>query len=342
MKPAMSPAEPRRRQLLRTSLALVGLGLLAGCSALPRQVMEPLPLPHIGWLSAGAAEANAASLTSFRRGLADLGYVEGQTIAIDGRWSDGRSERLPILAAELMRLPVAIIVAGGTAAIRAAREATSVVPIVMTLASDPVAAGFAESLAKPGGNITGITSIAAELAGKRLELLKATLPLLARLALLSPADSPDGSLQVQDVERVAPAFGIQVQGFEVHTAEDLERSVRAAAAGRAEALYVAGGGLFSTVRGEIAALAARYRLPATYPDRRWVAVGGLMAYAPDPDADFRRAAAYVDKILKGARPADLPIERPTKLDFAINVKAAQGLGLTIPPSVLQQATEVIP
>jgi putative ABC transport system substrate-binding protein len=281
-------------------------------------------------------------LTSFRLGLGDLGYVEGQTIAIDGRWSDGKNERLPALASELVRLSVAIIVAGGAAAIRAAKEATSVTPIVMTLAPDPVAAGFAESLAKPGGSLTGITSIAAELAGKRLELLKALVPPMTQLAALWPADSPAGSLEVHDVERMAPAFGLQVQYLEVHATDDLEGVVRVAAEGHADALYVAGGGFFSTVRGEITALAARHRLPATYPDRRWVATGGLMAYAPDPDADFRRAATYVDKILKGARPADLPIERPTKLDFAINTKAAQGLGLTIPPSLLQQATEVIP
>jgi putative ABC transport system substrate-binding protein len=280
-------------------------------------------------------------LTSFRRGLEALGYVEGRTIAIDGRWSDGRNERLLTLAAELVRLPVAIIVAGGTAAIRAAKEATSVVPIVMTLAPDPVAAGFAASLARPGGNLTGITSISAELAGKRLELLKATLPHITRVAALSPADSPAGSLEVHDIERLAPAFGIRIQPLEVSSASDLEPAIQAAEAGRADALYVAGGGLFSTVRGEIATLAARYGLPATYPDRRWVVAGGLMAYAPDPDADFRRAATYVDKILKGGKPADLPIERPTKLVFAINVKAAQGLGLTIPQSVLQQATEMI-
>ena len=330
-----------RRRFLHNGLTLAGISLVVGCGMSSQQLPEPPRIPRIGWLSAGAAEANASSLASFRQGLEELGYVEGQTVTIDGRWSDGRNERLKPLASELVRLPVAVIVAGGAVAIRAAQESTDTVPIVMTLAPDPVAAGFAESLARPGKNITGITTIASELAGKRLELLRTTLPGMTRLATLTPDGSESASLNMQALERLTPAFGIQLHHLEVHGPSELGEAMQAAQTRNADALYVSGGGLFSTVRGEVVSLAAMHRLPATYPDRRWVAEGGLMAYAPDPDADFRRAASYVDKILKGGKPGDLPIERPSKLDLAINLRAAQGLGLTIPAPVLQQATEMI-
>lgn len=329
-----------RRRFLQGSLALVGLGVFTGCGTPPRFTHEPAVIPRIGWLSAGVS-TNAGRLIAFRQGLGELGYVEGQTIAIEERWADGKTERLPELAAELARLQVAVIIAGGTVAIRAAQEATHTIPIIMALSSDPVGEGLVQSLAKPGGNITGVTSITSELAGKRLELLKATLTQASPVAFISDPASSDSATQFREMEGPARALAIELLPVEVRSLSDLEGAFRTAKARRAVALYVAGGGLFSTFRPRIVDLATQHQLPAMYTELSYIGDGGLMAYAPDGDADFRRAATYVDKILKGARPADLPIERPTKIDFVINLKAARSIGLSIPQSVLQQATEVI-
>ena len=302
---------------------------------------------RIGRLSAGRPlpESNTYE-EAFRQGLHELGYVEGQNLVLEYRYAEGSAEQLPDLAAELVRLPVDVLVVGGTAAIRAAQHATRTIPIVMSGSYDPVQEGFVASLARPEGNITGLSFLQAELPGKRLELLKEAVPQSTRIAVLwNPVGPGYASRQslLQNLTAAARALGLQLHVVEVRHADELETTFAALPQARADALLVMEDALvFSTRLGRrLTDLAATGRLPAMYSWREHVDAGGLMAYGPSLQETYRRAATYVDKILKGAKPADLPVEQPTKFELIINLKTAKALGITIPPPLLLLADEVI-
>jgi putative ABC transport system substrate-binding protein len=281
-------------------------------------------------------------IEGFLQGLREHGYVEGKNIVIEYRFSEDRNDRLPDLAAELVNLKVAIIVASGSPASLAAKQATTTIPIVMgSLAANPVETGFIASLARPGGNITGMTEMAAQLSGKRLELIKATVPGLSRVAVFWNPPNPAYGPALRELEAAAPTLGLKLQRLEVRVPGDLEGAFEAAARQRVGALIAPSDPLVSNRPRMIADLALKYRLPTMMVNKEFVEAGGLLSYGPDLTDSYRRAAAYVDKILKGANPADLPMEQPTKFDLFVNLKTAQALGLTIPQSVLQQATQVI-
>jgi putative ABC transport system substrate-binding protein len=297
-------------------------------------------MPHVGVLRAGSPPD--PSIEAFRAALRDLGYVEGQTIVVTQRWAEGRHERLPELAAELVRLRVDVILATQTPVALAAKQATRIIPIVMTSA-DPVGSGLVDSLARPGGNITGLTFVLPEVDGKRLQLLKELAPNVARVAiLLTAAGNPAASLRSQESRLAAESLGLSLQAVEVAPPFDFEGAFAAIRRERADALLVTA--LLVTDekdRKAIVELAAKHRLPTLYDRKEAVDAGGLMAYGPSPTDAYRRAAIYVDKILKGAKPADLPVEQPTTFELAINLKTARSLGLTIPPTLLQRADHVI-
>ncbi len=279
---------------------------------------------------------------AFRQGLRELGYVEGKNIVIEWRSAEGRADRLPALAAELVRLKVDVIVTGGPLPTRAAKEATSTIPIIMSQDPDPVGNGFVASLARPGGNITGLSTLAPELSGKRLELLKEVVPRLSRVAVLGNSTVPGTAQALKETELVAGAFGVKLQFLDVLGPKDIATAFRAASKGRAQAvLMMVAGVVFSAHRTEILQLALKSRLPVIYTERESVEVGGLMTYGVSLTDLSRRAATYVDKILKGRTPADLPVEQPMKFEFIVNLKAAKAIGLTIPPNVLVQADRVI-
>ena len=330
-----------RRRFLQGSLALAGLGLLGGCGVRPPWVQPAARVPRIGFLGATTESAEEARVEAFRRGLRELGYAEGETIAIEWRWAEGQFDRLPVLAAELVNLDVALIVAGGATSTSAAQGVTAAVPIVMAQVVDPVGSGFVASLARPGGNITGLSNNAPEISGKRLQLLKEVVPHLARLAVLDNASTPGNAQALRQTELAARASGVQLYYRNVRRPEEIEGAFREAVEARADALLALGSPLFILERRRMVDLAAQYRLPATYQSVEHVRVGGLMTYSVSIDDLYRRTATYVDKILKGAKPADLPVEQPTNFDFVINLNAARAIGLTIPQAVLQQATEVI-
>jgi ABC-type uncharacterized transport system substrate-binding protein len=299
---------------------------------------------RIGRLAPGSPGGNPF-IEVFRQALRELGYVEGQNLVIEYRWAEGQLERLPALAAELVRLPVDVLVpSGGSTAIRAAQQATRTIPIVMIGGSDPVAQGFVASLARPGGNITGLSLLSPELVGKRLEILKEAAPQSTRIAVLAnPGASPTlGPTTISNLTVATQALGWQLQVVEVRRAEELDDAFAAMNRAGADALYVGGDSLLlDGLRGRIADLAAQYRLPAMYAWRTNVEAGGLMSYGVSLAERHRRAATYVDKILKGAKPADLPVEQPTQFELVINLKAAKALGLTIPSTLLFRADEVI-
>ena len=298
---------------------------------------------RIGRLSTGSPLHEFKPIVeAFRQWLRDLGYVEGQNLVLEDRYAEGSRERLRDLAAELVRLQVDVIVAGGGAAIRAAQHATRTLPIVMAGTSDAVSQGFIASLARPGGNITGLSDLSAELPGKRLEILKETLPQSVRIAVLANPVSIYYELWMNNLSVAARALGLQLHIVELHRADELDSAFAAMTREGAEALIVLPDStLINNVGGQIADLAATHRLPTMYAWRQVVAAGGLMSYGPSPLDTSRRAATYVDKILKGANPAELPVEQPTKFELVINLKTAQALGLTIPPTILFQADEVI-
>jgi ABC-type uncharacterized transport system substrate-binding protein len=275
------------------------------------------------------------------RGLRDLGYIEGKNIAIEWQSADGQFDGLPRLAAELVRLKVAVIVTGGPQATRAAKEATSTIPIVMANVGDPVGDGLVASLARPGENITGLSALAPELSGKRLEILTEVVPKLSRVAVLGTATNPGIAQQLRELEPAAKALKVQLQYLDVLAPKDIETAFRAASKGRADVVITLGGGILVSQRAQIVALAAKNRLPAIYHQGRFVEDGGLMYYGVNVLGLDRRAATYVDKILKGAKPADLPVEQPVKFEFIINLKAAKQIELTIPPNVLARADRVI-
>jgi putative ABC transport system substrate-binding protein len=299
-------------------------------------------LPRIGLLIGSSASSNAARIEAFQQGLRQHGYVEGQNVYVEYRYSRGKADEYPKLAAELVSLKVDLIVAGGGSSLaRAVKETTKTIPIVMTGGSDPVGGGLVASLARPGGNITGLTAIAAELAGKRLELLKETLPRFTRVGVLwNPTDQ--GSAQgLKEIEIAAPTLGLEVQSLQVRSPSNFESVFKAAIAGQSRALQVLGSGLINSHRNRIIEFATKNRLPTMFADAADIEAGGFMSYGPNAPDLYRRAATYVDKILKGAKPADLPVEQPTKFEFIINLKAAKQIGLTIPPNVLVRADRVI-
>ena len=313
--------------------------LLALCAIAEAQ--QPAKDPRIGYLSAASASFQSFRVEAFVQGLRDLGYVEGKNIVIEYRYAEGKHDRLPALAAELVRLNVDVIVAGGNTVIPPVKEATNTIPIVMTQASDPVASGFVVSLARPGGNITGLSSVGTELSGKRLELLKETVPRLSRLAVLGTSTSPNNAQDLREVELAAGARAVKLQYVDVRNPKDIEAAFRAASKGRADAVLFLGGPMLAAQGPLCADLAIKNRLPAIYWRSEIVEAGGLMSYGVSQTALDRRAAVYVDKLLKGAKPADLPIEQPTKFEFLINLNAAKQIGLTIPPNVLARADKVI-
>ena len=305
---------------------------------------QPAKIPRIGYLSALDTSGESARSEAIHVALRELGYIEGQNIATEYRYAEGKLDRLPALAAELVRLKVDIIVvAGGITGIRAAMNATKTIPIVMLgLSADPVEAGLVESLAHPGGSVTGLTLLSRELGGKRLELLKEADPKVIRVAALyEPANSPSVR-EVKDVLPVAArALGLTVRPWEVRDANGFEKVFAVLSKERAAALYLTSSALMNANQKRIVGFALKSRLPSMYPYREAVDAGGLMYYGADLADSYRRAATYVDKILKGARPADLPVEQPTKFEFVINLKAAKQIGLTIPPNVLVRADRVI-
>jgi putative ABC transport system substrate-binding protein len=300
---------------------------------------QPTKVPRIGYLSArGAVSLPRSYSEGFRQGLRDLGYIEGKNILIEFRYAEGKLDRFPSLVAELVQLKVDVLVSTETAAIRAAKQATKTTPIVFVTSQDPVAAGYVDSLARSGGNLTGLTRLTRELSGKRLELLKEVVPGISRIGLLGEVDASG----FKDYEAPAGALKIQLQSLEVRGPNpDFEGAFQATAKARAGALITIHNFLIGRYRKRIADLAMKHRLPSMYEDSRYVEEGGLVSYAANELEVSRRAAVYVDKILKGAKPAELPVEQPTKFQFIINLKAAKQIGLTIPPHVLALADKVI-
>ena len=323
---------------------IIGLTLSALLLALSSfaEAQQPTKVPVIGRLGASSPSAEAARVEAFRQGLRELGYIEGKSILIEWRFAEGKSDRLSALADELVRLNVAVIVTGGGNATQAAKRATSTIPIVMAQSGDPVADGFAASLARRGANITGLSRLSPELSGKQLELLKEIVPKLSRVAVFGTSTDRSSSQSLREVERAAPSLGVKLQYLDVLDRKDYEIAFAAASKERADAILVRVWGPVITPHAkEFAELAVKNRLPAIYPDRRHIEAGGLITYGvSEPDLD-RRAAKYVDKILKGAKPADLPVQQPTKFQLVINLKTAKQIGLVIPPNVLARADKVI-
>jgi putative ABC transport system substrate-binding protein len=310
-------------------------------TAPPTQAQQPTKIPRIGFLIGNFPSTISARLEAFRQGLRELGYVEGKNIVIEYRYADGKLDRLPALAAELVRLKVELIVTAGPASTRPAKEATATIPIVMAFDFDPVGNGFIASLARPGGNITGLSTLSPEISGKQLELLKEIVPRLSRVAVLGEFNNPGNAQTLQEMELAAGALAVQLQSVDVRGPKDIETAFQAASKGRAGAVLVLGGPVATSQRAQIAELAAKSRLPAIYPQSDYMDAGGLMFYGVSITDLFRRAATYVDKILKGAKPADLPVEQPKTFEFIVNLKAAKQIGLTIPPNVLVRADRVI-
>ena len=296
---------------------------------------------RIGYLGSDPASFSGIEMKAFRERLRALGYIEGQSMTIEPRYWEGKVERLPDLVAELVRLSCDVIITTGSEAAQAAKNGTKAIPVVMAFSGDAVRLGIVADLARPGGNITGLTSINAELSGKRVELLKEVFPGLSRLALFWSPGNPNTKHVLTETESAARSFRVATQLVEVRRPDEFERAFQTATKNGAEAFMVGGGGFLSAHRSRIVKQAVKSRLPGIYPQINYVEAGGLMTYAEDRGYMFRRAAEYVDKILKGSKPADLPVERPTKFELVINVKAAKQIGMTIPPSVLARADRVI-
>jgi putative ABC transport system substrate-binding protein len=325
----------------RTFMAMVTGGLVA--APLAAEGQQAGKVPRIGYLALNPA-ANPHLYEAFRQGLRDLGYVEGRNVVIEYRDAEGKPERLPALAAELVALKVDVIVAANTLAALAAKQATRNLPIVFTFAADPVTSGLVTSLARPGGNVTGLSALTPELVGKCLELLQQAVPGVSRVAVLwQPGGLGERTekAMLKDAEVAARALGVRLQLVEARGSADFDRAFSDMTRARAGALTVLPYAMFINERRRLVDLAAKNRLPAVYPWREGADAGGLMAYGPDVPDLYRRAAPYVDKILKGAKPGDLPVAQPTKFELVINLKTAKALGLTIPPALLQRADEVI-
>jgi putative tryptophan/tyrosine transport system substrate-binding protein len=324
-------------RLIRLAIVLA-LGLTL--APLAGEAQQAAKLPTIGFLGASTTSAMRDMVASFVGRLHELGWMEGRNIAIEYRWADGRTERFAEISSEFVRLKVDVIVTHGTAAVAAAKRATTVIPIVFASVGDPVGAGLVASLARPGGNITGLSVQQTDAAPKRLELLGEVVPRLHRLAIVANADSRSSMLDMTDVRDRAGSLGLQPLTIEIRGAEQIEPAIKALK-GKADALYVVADPLFFTNRTKISALAMNLRLPTMSNFREYAEAGCSMSYGPNYLDLFQRAATLVDKILRGAKPADLPVEQPTKFELVINLKTAKALGLTIPPSVLGRADQVI-
>jgi putative ABC transport system substrate-binding protein len=326
-----------RRRFLLISLAAVLAAPLAG------EAQQAANTPRIGFLSASSFSEPRIQryFQAFRQGLRELGYVEGRNIAIESRWAEGNYDRLPGLAAELVRLKVDVLVTYGAPAGQAAKRATKTIPIVVAVINDLVASGFVASLARPGGNITGLSMMAPELVGKQLQILKEVVPRVSRVALLTNPATGASAVQVQHAQESARALGVRLQPLEASRPIEIENAFEAMTTERAGAVIVLQDSMLLDHRTQIADLAARRRLPTVSVLIDHAEAGGLIAYGPSVSDMFRRAATYADKILKGAKPADLPVEQPTKFELVINLKTAKALGLTIPPSLLARADQVI-
>jgi putative ABC transport system substrate-binding protein len=325
-----------RRRFLVTSLG-GALAVPLGAEA-QQQVGR---IYRVGVLETRSAVLNAANMGMFRQGMRELGYKEGQNLEVVYRSSDGRDERFPDLANELTRLKVDLILTRGTPASLAAKRATGTIPVVMASVGDPVGTGLVASLGRPGGNVTGLSNYNVEIYTKRIELLRELLPRLTQISGLFNIGNPVNQIQWKEVERAARASGLQLQLLDVRRPEDLPRAFEAAAREHAEALIVALDGLTQANLRLIAELAAKQRLPSMFANKEYVDLGGLISYGPNDPHLYQRAATFVDKILKGAKPADLPIEQPTKFELAINLRTAKALGLTIPPGLLARADQII-
>ena len=322
----------------RAFITLFGIAAVAW--PLAARAQQPRKLPTIGFMGSTTASVGAALIGSFMQRLRELGWFEGSNFAIENRWAEGRSERFAEITAEFVRLKVDVILTHNTPTVLAAKQVTSTIPIVFATAGDPVGSGLVASLARPGGNVTGVSSQGSDVAGKRLELLREVVPDLRRLGTLANLASSYPALELREVEAASRTVGIEVVPFDIRSAEDITFAVEALK-GRAEALYVMADPLANTNRVRINTLALGARLPTMHNVREFVEAGGLMSYGPNWLGQFRRAADLVDKILRGAKPADLPVEQPTKFDLVISLITARALGLTIPPMLLSRADEVI-
>jgi putative ABC transport system substrate-binding protein len=326
-------------------MRLIGLIVLAGSLALApltARAQVASKVSRVVYLGNASAALESDLVVALRQGLRELNYVEGQNLIIDFRWAEGRYERFPALLADAIRLKPDVIVTAGTPGALAAKNATSTIPIVMAAIGDPIAAGLVPSLAHPAGNITGSASMSPETDGKRLELLKELVPRISRIAVLWSSTNPNNAARIKDMQAAAQTLRLTLDPLvDVGDSQQFEKAFGAIVAARAEALIMVSDRALLTHRARIVDFAVKRRLPALYPYREFVEAGGLVSYAPSYLAMFRRTAAYVDKILKGAKPADLPIEQPTKFELVINLKTAKALGLTIPPSLRARADQVI-
>jgi len=322
---------------MRIFLIALCVMLIALCSS--SEAQQPVRILRIGMLFPGSASVYLTRLEAFRQRLRELGYVEGKNIVIEYRFAEGKRERLDDLAAELVRLKVDVIVIGGNPA--PAKKASATIPIIFILASDPVGSGYVSSLARPGGNLTGLSVMAPDLDGKRLELVKEAFPKVALVAFLWESGGTRGNLPLTEMEAAAKALGLKVLSLPVRSLGDFDKAFARGKRERAEALIVTPGPLVITQQRELLDFAAKNRLPAMYPWSEFVEAGGLMSYAPNAGDLFWRTADFVEKILKGNKPADLPVEQPKKFEFIVNLQAAKQIGLTIPPDVLARADRVI-
>jgi putative ABC transport system substrate-binding protein len=317
--------------------------LLGGAAALPLTARAQQPaMPVIGFLGSQSAETVADYLRAFRQGLKDAGYVEGETIAVEYRWAEGQVDRLPDLVADLARRRVALLVSGGGPASMAAAQARISIPIIFMVAEDPVRLGLVSSLSRPGGNLTGVNFFAAELAAKRLELLRELVPATAQVAvLLNPSETAIAAANSRDVETAARAMGLELRILNASTRDEIDAAFEILAVDRPDALFISSGPFFSDRRVQLAHLATRHALPAIHASRLYPEVGGLVSYGASIASAYRQAANYVGRILKGSKPADLPVVQSSKFDLVINLHAAKLLGLTVPATLLARADEVI-
>ena len=313
---------------------------VAGCAA-AAHAQQPAKVPRIGFLSASSPASLATRVEAFRQGLKELGYVEGKSVVVEYRWAYGKRDRLAELAAELARLKVEVIVTAGPSATRGTKEARIATPIVMAFDGDPVGSGFVASLARPGGNITGLSILAPEVSGKQIDVLKQIIPKFSTVAILGDSKEPGNGKALEETERAAQRLGLRVHRLDVQASNNIEDAFQAARNNRADALVVLPSTISSSIRAQLAALSSQNRLPAMYPWPEFVDAGGLMTYSVKMDDLYRRSATYVDKILKGSKPGELPVEQPFKFELVINLKAAKQIGLTIPVDVLTRADRVI-
>jgi putative ABC transport system substrate-binding protein len=330
----------REEKRMRKSVFWFALYTLLFALSVSSQAQQPERIPRLGFLLLGSPSGQSSALEAFRQGLRELRYVEGKNIHLEKRYAEGKSDRLPALAAELARLKVDVIIVASALSASAARKATKTIPIVMA-GSDPVGGGLVDSLAQPGGNITGIANPSPELGGKQLELLKEVVPKASRLAVLRNPASPVTVAQLKEIEAAGRSMGVELRILEAQGVHDFDKVFATVKKEGAQALAVLSSAIFTVHRTQLIDLAAKARLPAIYNNTDFVTAGGLMSYGALRSEMWRRAAVLVDKILKGAKPADLPVEQPTKFEFTINLKTAKQIGLTIPPNVLARADRVI-